>query len=63
MKKNVRLQNFRLGLETRRATMEGCNGHVGAVHDRNTFDPWDEREHGWGKVLEEKGFSRNVFIT
>ena len=45
-----------------RATIEGCNGHVGAVYDVNTFHPWDEQEHGRRKVLEEKGFSPNVFM-
>ena len=62
MEKKVRLYNFWLGLKMRRATIEGCNGHVGAIHDVNTFYPWDEREHGRVKVLEEKGLSPNVFM-
>ena len=46
----------------RRTTVKGCNGHIAAVHDVNAFYPWDEREHGWGKVLEKKGFSPDVFM-
>ena len=58
----MQLQNFRLGSKIRRTTIKGCNRHFGTVHDVNAFCPWDEREHSRGRVLEEKGFSPNVFM-
>ena len=60
--KSVRLWRFRLGLKISGTSIKGCNRHMGAVHDVNTFYPWDEREHGWGKVLEKECFSPDVFM-
>ena len=51
MEKDMRPQNFGLGLKIRRTTIEGCNRHFGAVHEVNAFHPWNEREHGLRKVL------------